>query len=182
MFAKPEAQLNIVATAQAAALGPSNVVVIGPERAKVLATRYEQIRAKTIKRLEAQEAGSGNGQGPTKPPPQPEEPLADQAPGDSRSSGGAPAQEPLHTKPSSWWRQFIFQGALISKSDAIQALRMILNQLQIPVDERALDFKTDQIVQTTFCEALEKLTDSDLGWRTMTHIYERELRRADHQS
>ena len=45
--------------------------------------------------------------------------------------------------------------------------------------ERVLDFKTDRIVQTTFCEALEKLTDSDLGWRTMTQIYERELQRTD---
>ena len=32
MFAKPEAQLNVVATAQAAALGPTNVAVVGPER------------------------------------------------------------------------------------------------------------------------------------------------------
>ena len=43
-----------------------------------------------------------------------------------------------------------------------------------------LDFKTDQIVQTTFCEALEKVTNSDLGWRTMTQIYERELHRTYH--
>ncbi len=79
-------------------------------------------------------------------------------------------------------RQFIFPGALIPKADATLALRMILSQLRIPVDERVLDFKTDQIVQTAFCEVLEKLTDSDLGWRTMTQIYERELQRADHQS
>jgi hypothetical protein len=57
MFAKPEAQLNIVATAQAAALGPTNVVVIGPERAKILATRYESIRAKSRELLE--KAGKG---------------------------------------------------------------------------------------------------------------------------
>jgi hypothetical protein len=61
------------------------------------------------------------------------------------------------------------------------ALRLILSQLRIPVDECVLDFQTDQIVQTTFCEALENLTDGDLGWRTMTQIYERELRRTDHQ-
>jgi hypothetical protein len=85
------------------------------------------------------------------------------------------------TVPASWWRQFIFPGALIHKADATLALRLILSQLRIPVDERVLDFKTDQIVQTTFCEALEKLTDSDLGWRTMTQIYERELQRTDHQ-
>ena len=71
---------------------------------------------------------------------------------------------------------------MIPKSGAILALRMILGELRIPVDERALDFRTDQVVQSTFCEALEKLTGSDLGWRTMTQIYERELRRADNQS
>jgi hypothetical protein len=59
---------------------------------------------------------------------------------------------------------------------------LILSELRITFDERALDFQTDQIVQATFCEALAKLSDSDLGWRTMTQIYERELRRADHQS
>jgi hypothetical protein len=92
-----------------------------------------------------------------------------------------PASTASSQKPASWWRQFVFQGALIPKGDAILALRLILSQLRIPIDERVLDFKTDQIVQTTFCEALEKLTDSDLGWRTMTQIYERELQRTDHQ-
>jgi hypothetical protein len=93
------------------------------------------------------------------------------------SASCAPSQ-----RPASWWRQFIFPGALIPKADATLALRLILSQLRISVDERALDFQTDQIVQMTFCEALEKLTASDLGWRTMTQIYERELQRADHQS
>jgi hypothetical protein len=75
-----------------------------------------------------------------------------------------------------------FPGALIPKADATLALQLILSQLRIPVDERVLDFQTDQIVQSTFCEALETLAGSDLGWRTMTQIYERELWRADHQS
>jgi hypothetical protein len=49
-------------------------------------------------------------------------------------------------------------------------------KVRIQVDERVLGFQTERIVQTTFCQALEKLTDSDLGWRMMTQIYERELR------
>ena len=85
-------------------------------------------------------------------------------------------------KPASWWRQFVFPGAVIPKADATLALRLILGELRIPVDERALDFQTDRIVQATFCDALEKLTGSNLGWSTMTQIYERELRRADHVS
>ena len=71
---------------------------------------------------------------------------------------------------------------MIPKADATLALRLILGELRIPVDERALDFQTDRIVQATFCDALEKLTGSNLGWSTMTQIYERELRRADHVS
>jgi len=65
--------------------------------------------------------------------------------------------------------------AVIPKAEAALALQLILSQLRIQVDDRALDFKTGRIDQTTFCEALERLTGSDLGWRTMTQIYEREL-------
>ena len=57
-----------------------------------------------------------------------------------------------------------------------------LNELRITVDERELGFQTDQLVETTYCQALEKLTDSAFGWRTMTQIYERELQRAYRQS
>ena len=76
-------------------------------------------------------------------------------------------------------RQKNIGGARLPRIPAL-ALRLILNELRITVDERELGFQTDQIVQTTYCQALEKLTDSAFGWRTMTQIYERELRRADH--
>jgi hypothetical protein len=176
-FAKPEI---LLAVNQQVSAGGGNVVVVGPQRAAVLATRYEQIRAKSIALLDAREAGSGNGQGSAEQRPATSEPVAAVVP--AAPKDGVPAQEPLPNKPSSWWRPFIFGGAVIPKAEATLAVRMILNELRITVDERVLDFKTDQIVQSTFCEALEKLTDSDLGWRTMVQIYERELRRADHQS
>ena len=83
----------------------------------------------------------------------------------------------LPEKPAGWWTKFIFHGALMPKADATLALRLVLGQLQISTDERALDFPTDNIVQTTFCEALEKLTGGDLGWRTVTQIYDRQLER-----
>jgi hypothetical protein len=89
-------------------------------------------------------------------------------PTENVSASCAPSQ-----KPASWWGQFIFPGALIPKADATLALRLILSQLRISVDERALDFQTDQIVRSTFCQMLEKLTGSDLGWRTMIQLYER---------
>jgi hypothetical protein len=74
---------------------------------------------------------------------------------------------------------------LIPKADALVALKLILSELRITVDERALDFQTDQIVQSTFCKALEQLSGgSDLGWRQLLQVYEREQARegiwADH--
>jgi hypothetical protein len=96
------------------------------------------------------------------------------APNPAASTDGAPVQEPLPTRPSSWWRPFIFGGAVVPKTEAILAVRMILNELRITVDERLLDFQTEQVAKSTFCQVLEKLTDSDLGWRTMTQIYERQ--------
>jgi hypothetical protein len=90
---------------------------------------------------------------------------------------GVPAQEPLPTKPASWWARFIFGGGLIPKADASLALRLVLGELRIPFDERALDFQTEQVAKSTFCQVLEKLTGSDLGWRQLCQIYEREQAR-----
>ena len=57
-FAKPEIQL---AVNQQVNTGPTNVVILGPERARVLATRYEQVRSRTIERFEKLGNGNGNG-------------------------------------------------------------------------------------------------------------------------
>lgn len=56
-FAKPEIQLAIN---QQVNTGPTNVVVLGPERAKELVNRHEAIRAKTIELLEHKN-GDSNG-------------------------------------------------------------------------------------------------------------------------
>jgi hypothetical protein len=48
-FARADALLSVN---QTVATGPGNVVVVGPERARVLATRHQQIRAKIIALLE----------------------------------------------------------------------------------------------------------------------------------
>jgi hypothetical protein len=137
--------------------GDENIVVISESKAETLKRRL----AEATERLEERHA------------------HLSAAPKD-----GAAAQEPLPTKPSSWWRPFVFGGALIPKADASLALRIILNELRITVDERILDFQSDQIVQSTFCQTLQQLTDSDLGWRTLVQIHERtqarERLRADH--
>jgi hypothetical protein len=226
MFAKPEAQLNIVAQAAVVNGTPHNVqmvvvsdlefvglkrhpaythrpgivreveqvppelagalerengniMVSSQSAAKAKAKRYGEIHARTKALLDAREAGSGNGQGSAQQPP-----AASPEPVPAAASDGAPAQDPLPTKPSSWWRPFIFGGGLIPKVEAILAVRLILGELQIAVDERLLDFGTEQVAKSTFCQVLEKLTGSDLGWRTMTQIYERAQAReriwADH--
>ena len=73
---------------------------------------------------------------------------------------------------------------MIPKAEATLAVRMILSELRITVDERALDFGTDNVVKSTFSKVLEQLSGSDLGWRTMVQIYERQQAReriwADH--
>jgi hypothetical protein len=63
-FGPAHAQLSIN---QTVATGPTNVVVLGPERAKMLATRYEAIRNKTIELLGGTngEHGQSNGRSDT---------------------------------------------------------------------------------------------------------------------
>jgi hypothetical protein len=179
-FGRPDLQLSVN---QSVSTGPTNVVVLGPERAKVLATRHQQIRAKTIARFEGQ---TGNGERRNEAPPSkpPDLPTFQAVVEEANDVGDttAPAQEP--SPSSAWWRQFLFPvlGVLIHKAEATKALRLVLSELRIAVEERILSFQSDHVTQTTFCEALEKLTGGDLGWRTMVQIYERELRRAGHQS
>jgi hypothetical protein len=90
----------------------------------------------------------------------------------------------LPDKPAAWWEQFVLAGKLIPKADVTEALRLVLAELRMSVDVRALEFSTDNVVQTSFCRALEKVTGSDLGWRTLVGIYEtqriRERLRADY--
>jgi hypothetical protein len=173
-FAKPEI---LLAVNQQVSTGPQNVVVIGPERAAILANRHEQIRAKTRELLDnrdtsvpvpVREISAGNGQS---------------APASSRPEppGRAPSSPDM---PAAWWEQFVLAGKAIPKADATEALRLVLAELRMSVDVRALEFPTDNVVQTSFCRALGKVTGSDLGWRTLVGMYEtqriRERLRTDH--
>jgi hypothetical protein len=99
--------------------------VIGPERAKVLATRYDQIRARTIERFEQLKMATAKAR-PNNCLQSPPEPVAADLP--VAPTNGVPAQESHPNKPTSWWRRFIFGGAEIPKAEAILALRMILNE------------------------------------------------------
>jgi len=59
-FGPAHAQLSIN---QTLATGPTNVVVLGPERAKELANRHEAIRAKSLKLLDKQRPTNGDTNG-----------------------------------------------------------------------------------------------------------------------
>jgi hypothetical protein len=48
-FSKPEVQLQLNQTLNS---GPNNLIILGPERAKVLATRQEEIRKNTLQLLD----------------------------------------------------------------------------------------------------------------------------------
>jgi hypothetical protein len=72
-FAKPEI---LLAVNQQVSTGPTNVVVIGPERARILASRHEQLRAKSIALLDARQTSAGNGQGSAQQRPVASEPVA----------------------------------------------------------------------------------------------------------
>ena len=56
-FGPAHAQLSIN---QTLATGPTNVVVLGPERAKELASRHQVIRAKTLELLDKQRPTNGD--------------------------------------------------------------------------------------------------------------------------
>jgi hypothetical protein len=158
-----------------------NIVVTSESVAKVKARRYAEIHARA-KALLDRVTNTGNSQDSAEQPPVASAPVAAEL--SVASTDGAPANEPLPNKPSAWWAKFIFGGGVISRDDATQALRLILGESRIAHDERALDFQTEQVVKSAFCQVLEKLTGSDLGWRTMAQIYERAQARerlwADH--
>jgi hypothetical protein len=190
--------------------GNANIIVTSESAAKAKARRYAEIRARTKELVETRSANTSKDEPPSQKQLssdldgslyREDENLVvvSESKAEAQKRRLAEARQRLEArhnimptenvpascapsqKPASWWRQFVFPVALIPKADAVVALKLILSELRTPVDERVLDFQTDQIVQTTFCEALEKLTDSDLGWRMMTQIYERELQRTDHQ-
>jgi hypothetical protein len=159
-----------------------NIVLLSASLAAVYDQRLAESRARIDALLKTRQANKDNGQTNTEESPAASEPLLVQIPAartDNVSASSAPSQ-----KPASWWRQFIFPGALIPKADAVLALKLVLGELRIPVDPRLLDFQTDEIVQSVFCKGLEQFTGSDLGWRQLCQIYERAQARerlwADH--
>jgi hypothetical protein len=149
-----------------------NIIVLSESKAAANAQRQARIRAKTKKLLQA--ANVGNGQMATEQPPLEEPPNATQ------ESPTPVVPELTPRQPAAWWARFVFSGVPIPQADAIMALRSILSELRIAVDGQALSFQNDFVSQGAFVSTLERLTRSDLGWRTLVQIYEREKQRADH--
>jgi hypothetical protein len=48
-------------------------------------------------------------------------------------------------KSAAWWEQFVLAGKLIPKADATEALQLVLAELRMSVDVRALEFPTDNV-------------------------------------
>jgi hypothetical protein len=63
-FSRPETQLSVN---QSVSTGPTNIVVVGPERAAILAARHESIRNKTRELLDKVRGGDGNQAGDVDP-------------------------------------------------------------------------------------------------------------------
>jgi hypothetical protein len=152
-----------------------NIVLLPASLTAIYDRRIAQSRA----RLNARRADAGNGQtGAASPPAAGEQsqPAAESLPSQVPSTA-VDSNPTSSAKPAKWWARFIFPGTLIPKADAILALRLLLAELGLTVDEHSLDFESDYVHHTGFYEVLEELSKSDLGWRTMVQIYERELQR-----
>jgi hypothetical protein len=157
-------------------------VVVGPQRAELLATRFEQIRAKSRELIDKVRTGNGNQAGDVDPPEAVREAVTmdkSSSPLQSSSPRDTPPT-PAIRKPATWWSKFIFGKTPIPRDDAVLALQLILGELGISVDEQVLSFQDDVVSPATFASTLEGVTGSDLGWRTLVQIYEREEQRAHH--
>jgi hypothetical protein len=181
LFGRPDLQVSLN---QSVSTGPQNVVVIGPERAAVLAQRHESIRARSRQLLDGVRRGNGKLPDDLDRPEAVREAITTAKSFVAQQSPPLPDTPPAPAirKPATWWARFIFPGAPIPNADAILALQLILGELRISVEGQALSFQSDSVSQGTFVSTLERLTGSDLGWRTLTQFYERELQRADHRS
>jgi transposase len=158
-----------------------NVVVVSQSQAEAQKRHLAEARDRLEARHNTLEAGATNGRSGAE-----SEALLQSEPVPAMPSGNGPASSASSQKPASWWRQFVFPvlGRLIQKADAVQALKLVLAELRIELDDRLVDFAADSVAQSVFCQMLEKLTGSDLGWRQLCQIYERQQAReriwADH--
>jgi hypothetical protein len=88
-----------------------NIVLLSASLAAVHDRRLAESRARIDALLKTRQANTDNRQTNTEESPAASEPLLIQIPAartDNVSASSAPSQ-----KPASWWRQFIFEGALI---------------------------------------------------------------------
>jgi hypothetical protein len=150
-----------------------NIVVVSESKADIQKRRLTEARERLEARHNTLEAGATNTESVAGEAPRPGESVP------AVPTDNVPASSSSSQKSASWWRQFVFPvlGRLIQKADAVQALKLVLAELRIDVDDRLLDFATDPVAQSVFCQMLEKLTGSDLGWRQLCQIYERQQAR-----
>jgi hypothetical protein len=109
-----------------------NIVVISQSKAEVNKSRLAEARQLLESQLKARGASTGNDQTAADQAPLRGEPSSAQVP--AVPTANFPTASAPSEKPASWWRPFIFGGAVIPKVEAILAVRLILDQLRITVD------------------------------------------------
>jgi hypothetical protein len=176
-FGRPDIQLSLN---QSVSTGPTNTIILGPERARVLATRFQQIRAKTIALFEGQTGNTGNGEGPNQAPPsQPPAELPTFQAVVEEGNNDAPES----SRSSAWWRQFVFgkESDAFSKTDAIACVNAVLVELKISI-AGTISFPDTTVTNAELQKSLIELTGGDLGWKTLMDLYRRESQREHAQS
>ena len=171
-FGRPDLQLSVN---QSVSTGPSNVIVLGPERVKVLATRFQQIRAKTIAMFEGPQTNTGNDEEPNQAPPS-------QAPAELPTFEAVVEEgnndAPESSRSSVWWRQFVFGSDTesFSKADAIACVNAVLAELKISTGDGTISFPEQTVTGAELQKALTELT-GELGWKTLMGLYQQQCQR-----
>jgi hypothetical protein len=110
----------------------------------------------------------------------------EEPPNATQESPTAVVPEPTPRRPVAWWRRLVFGGETDSfpKTDAITCIELILATLGISTRDRVINFPGTMVSVGDFQKALSELTESDLGWKTLTRLYQEEFSRGrtDHQS
>jgi hypothetical protein len=77
------------------------------------------------------------------------------------------------------WRGFVFGTETDSfpKVEAIECVRAVLAELGIGIDEKAINFASDPVTGAELKMALSRLTRGELGWKTLTKLYQQEFSR-----
>jgi hypothetical protein len=150
----------------------ANIVVVSESKAERQNRRPAEARERLELRHKTRQSGTAN---------------SDTAAPVARELDSAPpAPEPKLTVPESaprfsvgWWRGFVFgiETDSFPKVEAIECVRAVLAELGIGIDEKAINFASDPVTGAELEKTLSRLTRGELGWKTLTKLYQQEFSR-----